>query len=554
MAEVFLARDRGIRGFEKLVVVKRILEQRRDDAQAVRMFLDEARLMAALDHPNIVHVHEVGRARGGYFFVMEYVRGADVRTIQRASARTAVRVPLPLALGLVAEAAAGLHHAHEKRGPDGAPLAIVHRDVSPSNILVSFGGAVKVADFGIAKWAKQESETRTGGLKGKLTYMSPEQCRGEPLDRRSDVFSLGVVLYELCTGTRLYQGPGDFDILNQIVTQDAPPPSLRWPDCPSALERVILRALARVRDQRYGTARELAAALQATADEAGLRLSPEGRAEAMEALFGPPATNDALAPGPAEHEAELEARGADARGTSGTRPEGGGGGSGTPGLTSVTLLMTPRKGRSGGSSGPRRTRAARAVVGAGAIGGAALVAILLGLDAKPQEARRSPHSQQVPAAFPQDTLPQPASASPVPGTSAPPAPEVPPAPPPPVRPPGARHLPTGQPASASRRGQVPGRQVPGAGAGARAGARPGARHLPTGHLPTGGHLPTAGHLPTQVPGTSPRGSSPPPPALRDVPAVATPVGSDAAKPPGPATSRPPPTKPTVWDPDSVFLP
>jgi len=197
MAEIFLARVEGLRGFERLVVCKRLLPQYAPNQNLVRMFLDEARLMATLNHPNVTQVHDVGEARGSYFFAMEYVHGEDLRTILRASTQRGEPLPIEISVGIIADAAAGLHHAHEKRGSDGAPLEIVHRDVSPSNVLVSFDGAVKLTDFGVAKWALQESRTRQGTLKGKCAYMAPEQCRGEAVDARSDVFALGILLYEL---------------------------------------------------------------------------------------------------------------------------------------------------------------------------------------------------------------------------------------------------------------------------------------------------------------------------------------------------------------------
>src|SRR6185436_8888651 len=199
MAEIYLARlpGVGLEGFEKLVVIKRILPQHALDPELLRMFLDEARLSATLTHPHVTEVYDFGTDGEAPFFAMEYVLGSNLRELMKAHA-----APLPLAqaVGIVAAAAAGLHYAHEKRGPGGEPLHIVHRDVSPSNVLVSYDGAVKVSDFGIAKWTLQRTQTQEGALKGKFAYMSPEQCRGKPLDARSDVFALGTILYELTTG------------------------------------------------------------------------------------------------------------------------------------------------------------------------------------------------------------------------------------------------------------------------------------------------------------------------------------------------------------------
>ncbi|HXU61109.1 MAG TPA: serine/threonine-protein kinase, partial [Polyangia bacterium] len=221
MAEIFLARlpGVGIEGFEKLVVLKRILPQHALDPDLLRMFVDETRLSATLTHPHVTEVYDVGTDGDAPFFAMEYVHGANLRELLRAQARRGPG-PLPLgpALTIVAAAADGLHYAHERLGPGGEPLGIVHRDVSPSNVLVSFDGAVKVSDFGIAKWAFQRTRTQEGTLKGKFAYMSPEQCRGRPVDRRSDVFALGTILFELTTGTPPFAAETDLEILNQIAT------------------------------------------------------------------------------------------------------------------------------------------------------------------------------------------------------------------------------------------------------------------------------------------------------------------------------------------------
>jgi hypothetical protein len=195
-------------------------------------------------------------------------------------------VPLDRALAIVVAAAAGLHYAHTKSDASGRPLGIVHRDVTPSNVLVSYDGAVKLTDFGVAKWAAQSSETRHGTLKGKFPYMSPEQTRGEALDPRSDVFALGILLYELTTGTRLYEGASDFAVLSKIVNEDAPPPSTRVAEYPPELERVVCRALRRDREGRFESAQELQLALEEIARERRLNTSPVALAQYMHGLFG----------------------------------------------------------------------------------------------------------------------------------------------------------------------------------------------------------------------------------------------------------------------------
>ncbi len=290
MAEIFLARvpGVGIEGWGKLVVLKKILPQHALDPELLRMFLDEARLSATLTHPHVTEVYDVGTDGDAPFFAMEYVHGANLRELMRAQARkTGVPVPLGAALAIVAAAADGLHHAHERLGPGGEPLGIVHRDVSPSNVLVSFDGAVKVSDFGIAKWAYQRTRTQEGTLKGKFAYMSPEQCRGRAVDRRSDIFALGTILYELTTGAAPFAAESDLEILNQIANGMAQPPA--WPAAlgtyPAALSAIVMRALAPEPGDRFATMRELQVALEGFAREAGLALSTVGLTALMNDLF-----------------------------------------------------------------------------------------------------------------------------------------------------------------------------------------------------------------------------------------------------------------------------
>jgi len=296
MAEIFLARlpGVGIEGFEKLVVLKRILPQHALDPELLRMFLDEARLSATLTHPHVIEVYDVGAETEAPFFAMEYVHGANVREMLRAQGRAAGSVnkasaPLPLAhaVTIVAAAAEGLHYAHERLGPGGEPLGIVHRDVSPSNVLVSYDGAVKVSDFGIAKWAFQRTRTQEGTLKGKFAYMSPEQCRARPVDRRSDIFALGAILYELTTGSAPFAGASELDILNQIATGRASPPV--WPEAmgayPPALSEIVLRALAPEADDRFPTMQALQIAIESFARASGLALSTVALAAYLQELF-----------------------------------------------------------------------------------------------------------------------------------------------------------------------------------------------------------------------------------------------------------------------------
>src|SRR5262249_10672593 len=223
MAEIFLARGANTTGLVRYCVLKRILRERASDAQFVQMFLDEARLAAQLQHPNIASVYDIGMLGDSYFFTMEYVHGGTLRALLPPANPRERNPPLVCLLTSIAGAAAGLHHAHERHGNDGRPLGIVHRDISPANLMVSYEGNLKIVDFGVAK-AADRVETRSGTVKGKISYLSPEQCRGARVDRRSDLFSLGIVMWETLTGERLYRRSSDFENMTAIVHQAPPPP------------------------------------------------------------------------------------------------------------------------------------------------------------------------------------------------------------------------------------------------------------------------------------------------------------------------------------------
>jgi len=285
MADVLLARADGIEGFERHVVLKRIRPEFAKDKLFIRMFLDEARIAATLHHQAVVQVHDIGEVDGEYFFAMEYIHGEDVRRILQEAALQHTYLPFGMAVAIASGVAAGLHYAHERRGADKQPLGIVHRDVSLSNILVGYDGSVKVVDFGIAKAAMRTTETRSGNLKGKVSYMSPEQCRGGTLDRRSDIYSLGVVLYELVTTSRLFKG-SDYDMMSAIVHGDVPPPQTRRADVPDALARIIERALAADPVDRFQTAADMRAALEQFARHENLATSPADLAAYMLETFG----------------------------------------------------------------------------------------------------------------------------------------------------------------------------------------------------------------------------------------------------------------------------
>ena len=209
MAELYKAKRTGVEGFQKIVAIKKILPHLADDEEFVTMFADEAKLAAQLNHPNIIHIYDLGKIQaGGYFIAMEYVDGRDLRgrSSSRRHATLGVPLPVPLAVYIASKVASALDYAHRRRDAEGHELNIVHRDVSPQNILISYEGDIKLCDFGIAKAASKASKTQSGALKGKIQYMSPEQAWGKPIDRRSDLFSLGVVLHELLTGERLFRG------------------------------------------------------------------------------------------------------------------------------------------------------------------------------------------------------------------------------------------------------------------------------------------------------------------------------------------------------------
>ncbi len=285
MAELFLARVSGPQTFEKLVVVKKILPKFADNPRFLQLFLDEAKLAASLSHKNIVSVHDVGGSGSESFFAMEYLHGQDVRSILHRAWKNGEKLPIPHAVQIAKLIADALHYAHEKRRADGSLVEIVHRDVSPSNVIVSYDGAVKLVDFGVAKAATRTVKTRTGTLKGKIAYMSPEQARGAPIDRRSDVFSLGIVLWEMVTTSRLFRGENDLATLQLIINNPIKKPTEERPDCPAALERIVLKALSQDADRRYQSANEVARDLEDLVRTEQLSQSSAGLSVYMSELF-----------------------------------------------------------------------------------------------------------------------------------------------------------------------------------------------------------------------------------------------------------------------------
>ncbi|MBS1123011.1 MAG: serine/threonine protein kinase [Deltaproteobacteria bacterium] len=285
-AEIYLARIDGAAGFEKYVVVKCLHDHLADDPEFVKMFLDEARLAAHLDHSNIVQTMELGEQNNRYFMVMEFLAGLSLAMVVRRVGERCPdgRMPIPLALNILAQACAGLHYAHEK-AMNGKALNIVHRDISPQNLVVSFEGVVKVVDFGIAKAEFRETRTRSGTIKGKFAYMSPEQCVANNVDRRTDVFALGVIGHELLTGRRLFKKPSPYETYQAVIECNVDPPSRSNIEVDPALDPIIMRAICKDREHRYQTAEAFGDALLGYLHHRGKGSGPGDVARFFDATF-----------------------------------------------------------------------------------------------------------------------------------------------------------------------------------------------------------------------------------------------------------------------------
>jgi serine/threonine protein kinase len=272
MAEIFLCRQKALAGFDKDVVVKRLQTRYRDDRRVVEMFLQEARIGAVLNHPHIVHVYDVGEHDAVPFIAMELIVGEELTDLCRRGLEVGNFLPLPHAVDLVRQAAEGMGYFHAKRGGGGDALAIVHRDISPSNLLVTQDGALKIIDFGIAQCSTPLRQDESI-LPGKYNYMAPEQIRGERVDHRSDIFSLGIVLYEITVGKRLFKGRPE-EVIQKITRDRIKPPTFVHRDFPPALEAIVMRALELHADERYQSAYELAGDLEEYLHEAKLKSGP----------------------------------------------------------------------------------------------------------------------------------------------------------------------------------------------------------------------------------------------------------------------------------------
>jgi serine/threonine protein kinase len=266
MAEIFLAKQSGLEGFEKIVVLKRILSNLAQDEEFVSMFLDEARIAAKLSHPNIVQIYDLGKWENSFYIAMEYVSGRNVQHVLTKQSLQGgnERVPIEFVCRMIAGACEGLYYAHTRNDPNtGKALNIIHRDISPQNILVSFAGNVKVVDFGIAKASTQLAQTRAGVLKGKYAYMSPEQVKGESLlDHRSDIFALGVVMYEMLTGVRPFERDTSIQTLKAVVKDRPSNPTSYNPNLPPELIKLLAKALEKSPDKRYKNAQDFQLAIE----------------------------------------------------------------------------------------------------------------------------------------------------------------------------------------------------------------------------------------------------------------------------------------------------
>ncbi|MEO8706294.1 MAG: serine/threonine-protein kinase [Kofleriaceae bacterium] len=287
MASVYLARLSGLGGFERHVVLKTISTDGLQDESLIPMFLDEARLCATLHHQHIAQVYEVGRDDDTYFLAMEYIHGETIRGVLETAGKHGHVLALDFGLSVVCAAAAGLHHAHERKTTEGVPLGIVHRDVTPSNVIVSYDGSIKLIDFGIAKANDRATKTRSGFIKGKAGYMAPEQVKGYLVDRRSDVFALGVLAYELTTQSRAFQADTQFEQLEKIAHGNVTPPSEIVPGYPVELEDVVMRALEVDPDDRYPDARTVRDELERVGRDLGLSLGEDCVMRVLHELYGP---------------------------------------------------------------------------------------------------------------------------------------------------------------------------------------------------------------------------------------------------------------------------
>jgi tRNA A-37 threonylcarbamoyl transferase component Bud32 len=304
MAEVFKARALGPSGFERDVVIKRILPAHGRDPEFVRMFVDEAKILGLLHHPNVVQVYDFGEDEGTPYLALEYVDGPSLSKVLRVLRSAGRRVPPAIAAYLAREVCRALDYVHNLHDSDGTPLEVVHRDVTPSNIVFTATGGVKLLDFGVAKFTTAEQLTKTGTVKGKPAYLAPEQLEGKPIDGRVDLFALGIVMHEALSLEHLFAGDSDLGTVKKIMEMEIPVPSSKRADVPEELDRIVMRALERDRERRYASAAEMARALDEFVIASRLRVDEVASfvADVMEAAATPP---------PAVYEVPGRAAGAD---------------------------------------------------------------------------------------------------------------------------------------------------------------------------------------------------------------------------------------------------
>ena len=284
MAEIFLGRETTQVGASRYLVIKRILPHVADDDQFVQMFLDEARLAIQLNHPAICHIYEFGELDGSYFIAMEWINGVPLGKLLR-KARLVGGVPPEIAVRVIAQVAEALHYAHRAKDALGRPLGIVHRDVSPHNVMVAYDGQVKLLDFGIAKASSHTTKTEAGVVKGKFSYMAPEQCLGKSIDARADIFALGICLWEALTGEGLYHKENEYETMRAVIHDDAPRLATVRKDLPEGLDDIVQKALAKKPEDRYQTANDLANALEGWLAQARKIVNAAAIAELMEELY-----------------------------------------------------------------------------------------------------------------------------------------------------------------------------------------------------------------------------------------------------------------------------
>ncbi|HUB05750.1 MAG TPA: protein kinase, partial [Myxococcales bacterium] len=286
MGEVWLARQSGPAGFDRFVAVKRLLPNLAENNEFVQMFLDEARLVARLTHPNICQVYEFGSEKGMYYLAMEYMHGEPLSSLLERSLKEKKPIDKALSAYIVSQALDGLHFAHERKDEHGQPMGLIHRDISPSNIFVTYDGTVKLLDFGIAKAAHRLTQTVAGAIKGKFGYIAPEVYRGEQIDRRVDIFAMGVVLWEMLVRRRLYKRETEYEVLRAIVEEAPPDPRKYDPAVPEELAQAALKALAKAPAERFQTGNEMRRQISGYLRELPKEIDAGSLSDLMQNLYG----------------------------------------------------------------------------------------------------------------------------------------------------------------------------------------------------------------------------------------------------------------------------